>query len=41
MYSTNTHRSDPLLEVWKLTNKVAGPLGSDMNAGWLGSDGLY
>ena len=33
--------NDPLLEVWRLTNKVAGPLGSDMNAGWLGTDGRY
>lgn len=32
---------DPLLEHWHLTNKVAGPLGSDLNAGWCGNDGRY
>jgi hypothetical protein len=32
---------DPFLERWHLSNKVGGPLGSDMNAGWLGADGLY
>lgn len=33
--------TDPLLEDWSLTNTVAGPLGSDMNAGWLGRDGQF
>ena len=33
--------TDTLLEHWHLANPVAGPLGSDMNAPWLGDDGLY
>lgn len=34
-------RADPLLQVWQITNKVNGPMGSDMASGWLGEDGLY
>lgn len=33
--------TDPFLERWEKTNSVAGPLGSDMAAGWLGDDGMY
>ena len=29
-----------VLKEWHLTNTVGGPLGSDLNAGWLGDDGL-